>query len=140
MTSQGRVAAANNDEIAFGFLSCLDKVASYVRIQRLGCGEGQASGVGKNVKGREVLLELRLERFDRPFGEHRSVVNGLGARGVIIQDNDFTLACADLFTNEWKDLLRPFGREVTKQVFFVDGFALQDFIGLTIWTSLSNPS
>jgi hypothetical protein len=67
-------------------------------------------------------------------------VNGLGARGVIIQDNDFTLACADLFTNEWKDLLRPFGREVTKQVFFVDGFALQDFIGLTIWTSLSNPS
>jgi len=50
----------------------------------------------------------------------------LGACRVIIQDDDFALACTDLFSNKRKDLLRPFRREVTKQVFFVDGFALQD--------------
>jgi hypothetical protein len=49
-------------------------------------------------------------------------VNGLGAGGVIIQNDDFALACPDLFANERKEiLLRPFRREVTKQVFFVDG-------------------
>jgi hypothetical protein len=69
-------------------------------------------------------LKLRLERFYRPFSEHRSVVDGLGAGGIIIEDNDFALACTHLFANDRKEIFRPFRREIPKQIFFVDGFAL----------------
>jgi len=70
-------------------------------------------------------LEFGLQRFHRPFGEHRSVVNGLGAGGIIIQDDDFALGCTNLFANDRKEIFRPFRREAVEQVFFVDGFALQ---------------
>ena len=49
----------------------------------------------------------------------------MGAGGIIIQDGDFASGGTDLFADEGKEILRPFRREIAKQVFFVDGFALQ---------------
>jgi len=71
-------------------------------------------------------LELRRERVYRPFREHRKIVDGLGARGIIIQDDDCAPACLDLFANKGEKILRPLRRELAKQVFFVDGAAFQD--------------
>src|SRR5512134_1153682 len=114
MAPEGGVAATDNDKLPVRALARLDQVASYVLVQSPRCRERQASRVGENIKDGKMSIEFRLQRFNRPLGEHRRVVNGLGACGVIIEDNNFALACENLFADGQEHLLGPFRREVTK--------------------------
>ena len=88
VTAQGGVAAAHHDRLHSVLPGHLRQVASNLSIHRCGFLQRVAAGVGQHVEGRVCLVPDRSQGLRGPLGQHKHPVDGLSARGVIVQHDD----------------------------------------------------
>ena len=95
MAPEGRIAPGNDKGNNPGqFRGCL-QVHPDFRSQGTGVLPIKAPGIGQDEKTRPRGQEGLFQGLDGPGGQHRNAMDGLGAGGIVIQNDDFLLRDPD---------------------------------------------